>query len=186
VSAAGVPRGDNLAGAPAKPASRGGEGAFPTQERRADGRPADAYQLALRLVGVRAHSEAELRRKLLRRGCPRADAEAAVDRLREQGYLDDRAYAAALVERRAAGRGEALIAAELAAKGIGRDLAADALDELSRARQLEAARRLAGSLARTAPTLDPHRLAARLHRRGFRPEIVREALALALDEDGSG
>jgi regulatory protein len=135
--------------------------------RPADGRPPDAYQLALRLVGVRTHSEAELRRKLLRRGCQRADAEAAVDRLREQRYLDDRAYAAALVERRAAGRGEALIAAELAARGIGRDLAAEALEEL---------RRLADSLARTAPNPDPLRLAARLHRRGFRPEIVREAL----------
>ena len=134
--------------------------------------PADAYQLGIRLVGLRAHSEAELRRKLLRRGCPEEEVETALRRLRGQGYLDDEAFARALVARRSAERGPRVIAAELAAKGVDRHLAAAALGEVDRERQLEAARRLAAR----SPALDPRRLAARMHRRGLAVDVIREAL----------
>jgi regulatory protein len=133
---------------------------------------ADPYQLGLRIVGLRAHSEAELRRKLLRRGCPGVGVDAALRRLRGQGYLDDAAYARGLVARRSADRGPTVIAAELAAKGIDRHIAAGVLGELDRSGQLEAARRL---VARS-PGLDPRRLAARMQRRGFTVEVIRDAL----------
>jgi regulatory protein len=133
----------------------------------------DPYQLAIRLVGFRAHSEAELRQKLLRRGCEPADVEATLERLRGQGYLDDDAYARSLVARRSAGRGTVLIAAELAARGIHRDLAAVALGELDRGQQVEAARRL----VERSPGLEPRRLAARMQRKGFAAEIIREVFA---------
>jgi regulatory protein len=99
--------------------------------------------------------------------------EAALGRLRDQGYLDDVAYARALVARRSAGRGAALIAAELAAKGIDRELAHDALGDLDRRQQVEAARRL----VERSPGLEPRRLAARMQRRGFPFEIIREVVA---------
>jgi regulatory protein len=134
--------------------------------------PPDPYQLAIRLIGPRAHSEAELRRKLVRRGCEQADVDATVGRLRGQGYLDDDAYARGLVARRSGGRGATLIAAELKARGIDREVAERALSELDRDRQLEAARRL---VERSAG-LEPPRLAARMQRRGFAAEIIRAAL----------
>jgi regulatory protein len=136
-------------------------------------RTTDPYQLAVRLIGFRAHSEAELRQKLLRRGCAPDDVDAALGRLRGYGYLDDAAFARGLVARRAAGRGAALIAAELAAKGIDREVAADALSGVDRDQQLQAASRLA---ARSAG-LEPERLAARLQRRGFPAEVIREVVA---------
>jgi regulatory protein len=134
--------------------------------------PPDPYQLAIRLIGPRAHSEAELRRKLVRRGCEPDAVEATLGRLREQRYLDDDAYARSLVARRSAGRGATLIAAELTSRGIDREVAQRALSELDRDRQLEAACRL---VERSAG-LEPHRLAARMQRRGFAAEIIRAAL----------
>ena len=114
----------------------------------------------------------ELRRKLLQRGCEPGDVEAALRRLRSLGYLDDAAYARGLVARRSAGRGTTLIAAELAAKGIGRELAAEALREVDRRQQVEAARRL----VERSPGLAPQRLAARLQRRGFAADLIREVI----------
>ena len=119
---------------------------------------------------MRAHSEAELRLKLLRRGCEPGDVRAALGRLSRQGYLDDEAYARALVARRSSGRGATLIAAELAAKGIDRDLAACALGDLDRRQQVESARRL----VERWPGLEPRRLAARMQRRGFAADVIRE------------
>ena len=134
--------------------------------------PTDPYQLAVRLIGSRAHSEAELRRKLRQRGCEPGDVEAALRRLRALGYLDDAAYARGLVARRSAGRGPTLIAAELAAKGIDRELAAEALREVDRQQHVEAARRL----VERSPGMLPGRLAARMHRRGFAADLIREVL----------
>lgn len=113
-----------------------------------------------------------MRQKLSRRGHGPDEVDAAVRRLREHGYLDDGAFARALVERRAAGRGEALIAAELAAKGIDRELSEEALAHLGHVQQVEAAR----ALARRSPGLDAGRLAGRLARRGFAPEVIDEVV----------
>jgi regulatory protein len=128
--------------------------------------------VALRLLGQRSHSTAELAQKLARRGCAGEGIDHALRRLRELGYLDDRGYADRLVERRAGERGRNAIAAELARKGVPRELAAEALAGLGRDDQLQAARRLT---ARFGP-LEPRRLAARLERRGFGPEVIRAVL----------
>jgi regulatory protein len=140
-------------------------------------RPPDGYAVALRLLALRPHSTAELRRKLRQRGFPAEEVDEVLARAAAQGYLDDDAYARALVSRRAAARGPALIAAELAAKGVSRSLVAVALEGLSREEQVAAAARLAGGLG----VRDPNRAAARLQRRGFSREVIREALRLGLE-----
>lgn len=139
--------------------------------------PPDGYAVALRLLALRPHSTAELRRKLRQRGCPAEEVEEVLGRAAAHGYLDDDAYARALVSRRAAARGPALIAAELAAKGVSRSLAAVALEGVSREDQVAAAARLAGSLSMR----DPNRAAARLQRRGFSWDVIREALRVELE-----
>lgn len=144
--------------------------------------PPDAFEAALRLLGRRAHSEQELNRKLTRRGCPADEVEAAIDRLRRLGYLDDAAFAHALVSRRAHSRGPALIAAELATKGVDRELAREAVSQLDRTALVDAARRRASGAAGT----DRRRAAARLRRLGYPSDVVREALAIGLDEGDEG
>ena len=141
---------------------------------RADAGPPDAFETALRLLTLRAHSEAELRRKLARRGCPPDEIERALVRARGLGGLDDGAFARSLAAQRARTRGPALIARELAAKGVERAVAREALDGLPREAVVAAARRLA---ARGAESGAGRRVvAARLLRRGFPGDVIREAL----------
>lgn len=149
----------------------------PTRRPPHPGLAPDAHQLALRLLALRDHSRAELRRKLLRRGCSEEEVAQALERLRGAGQLDDAEFARGLVRRRSKERGVVAIAAELAAKGVPREKAEAALDELDRPLQVQSARRL---LTRW-PGLDPRRAAARLQRRGFGSAVVREALGAGED-----
>jgi regulatory protein len=114
----------------------------------------------------------ELRRKLLQRRCPAGEVEQTLDRLSELGYLDDLAFARGLVTRRSGSRGAALIAQELAAKGIPRALAQEALGELGRDQQVASA----GLVASRQGGRDPGGAAARLLRRGFSRDVIRDAL----------
>jgi regulatory protein len=139
--------------------------------------PPDAFEATVRLLTQRPHSEVELRRKLGRRRCPPEDIDGAVARARGLGYLDDAAFARALATQRARTRGPALIAAELAAKGVDRAVVHDAVSGVPRAELLASARRLA---ARAAGT-DRRVVASRLLRRGFPGDVVREALELEPD-----
>ena len=104
------------------------------------------------------------------------DVQAALARLRERGYLDDAAYARALVRRRAESRGARAIGAELFAKGIGREVAGVALASLDREAELEAAERLVRRFGRgLAGNELLQSVGPKLLRRGFAPHLVREA-----------
>jgi regulatory protein len=133
--------------------------------------------IALRLLALRPHATAELRRKLLQRRCPANEVEEALDRFSELGYLDDLAFARALVTRRSGSRGAALIAQELAAKGIPRAMAQEALGELARDHQVASASLMASRQGR-----DPQVAATRLQRRGFSRDVIREALGGLAEE----
>jgi regulatory protein len=141
---------------------------------RADAHAPDAFETALRLLTRRAHGEAELRRKLARRGCPPDDIDRAVVRARALGELDDAAFARSLAGQRIRTRGPALIAQELAAKGLERAVVRDAVGALPREDVLAAARRLAERGADAG--VDRPVVAARLLRRGFPGDVIREAL----------
>ncbi len=116
---------------------------------------------------------------MLRRGCPPDETEAALARLAELGYLDDRSYAEGLVRRRSRLRGPQALAAELAAKGIDRSHVAEALSGFDLESQVESARRLAERLCARPPVstyreaLD--RVGAKLLRRGFSSRVIRAA-----------
>jgi regulatory protein len=134
----------------------------------------DAFAIALRLLSGRPHGELELRRKLSRRGCPPEEVERALARARGLGYIDDAALARAVAARRVRTRGPALIAAELAAKGIQREVAREAVAGVRRDDLVAAASRLAARGVRSGA--DRRTVAARLLRRGFPADVVREAL----------
>jgi len=129
----------------------------------------------VRLLASRAHSARELRLKLARRGHPAEEVAETLDRLREAGYLDDAAYARALIGRRSSSRGTRAMAAELAAKGVDRQVAQAALGEIEGADQVAAAVDLARRLQRAGPT-DLQRIGTRLLRRGFSMDVARAAL----------
>jgi regulatory protein len=146
-----------------------------------------AYEAGVGLLARRAHSRAELRRKLARRGFSVEDVDATVARLSRLGYLDDASFAAGHVRRRSATLGPLALSAELSARGVDRAVAGAALDAFDRPAQVTAATRLAERLfAPLAKRLAAHgrpagyrelldSVGAKLLRRGFSMAVARAA-----------
>ena len=89
----------------------------------------DAYTAALRILSYRFNSEAELRRKLRAKKFEDAEIALAIERLRDEKWLDDARFASAFVRSRIAKRGPSRIRAELMAAGISNAIADQALRE---------------------------------------------------------
>ena len=132
---------------------------------------------ALRLLGQRARSVAELRTRLLRQDYSPAIVERVITRLKELGYLDDAAFAQRWVEtrQRTSPRGAALLQRELLQHGIAGHVADQAVasaagDAYAQARRAAAPRR--ARLARTDFETFARRLGGFLTRRGFPAGVV--------------
>ena len=149
-----------------------------------------AVDTALRLLARRAHSRAEMRQKLARRGYEEDEVGSAMARLTEIGYLDDAAFARGLVRHRSATRGSLAVSAELAAKGIDRRGTAEALAELDPESQLASATRLAERMCPRGQEIGYRemldRVGVKLLRRGFPSGIVRAACRAVLAERQGG
>ncbi len=138
-----------------------------------------AWEAAVALLALRARSSQEVRRRLRLRRFPRAEIEAAIDRLTAAGYLNDAAFAEqwARARQERQGLGPARLARELKAKGVGEAEIAGALGSLRAERDVRevaaeaAARRLKG-LRGLPPEVGRRRLAAYLERRGFSAEVI--------------
>ena len=157
-----------------------------------------ARALCLRALTGTPKTRQQLADLLANRGVPDDAAEAVLDRFTEVGLIDDAAYARAWVSSRQAGRGLArrALSAELRAKGVDPDIAAEALeavddeDERAAAQRL-VSRRLAG-MRRLDRATASRRLVGMLARKGYAgglaAAVVREALDAAageaLDDEG--
>jgi regulatory protein len=143
--------------------------------RQADERQ-QAHEAALRLLAYRPRSEAELRSRLTRRRLPPGVVQEAIERVREQGLLDDDAFARYWVDARqqSSPRGRRLLRRELLAKGIAVETARQAVAAVA---DEEAARRAAEKKARSLHDLDyptfRRRLGQFLLRRGFPYDTAR-------------
>jgi regulatory protein len=91
-----------------------------------------ASQKAFRLLGIRAHSEMELRRKLKSGKFSSAVVERAIERCRELGYIDDAQFARARARMLASGKlsGNRRIAFDLRERGVSGDIADAAIAEV--------------------------------------------------------
>ena len=87
-----------------------------------------AMQYALRSLGRRMQSRAELERKLLARTTPEV-ARSVVARLIEWGYLDDHKFAEAFVHSRRRNWGKLRLRAELARRGVDEQIVCEVLAE---------------------------------------------------------
>jgi regulatory protein len=125
----------------------------------------------------------ELRAKLARKGFPPEQCDALVGDLSEIGLLDDAKYAQLWVESRAVFKpmGASRLRAELARKGIARELIDQALSDSREDRDEDgAALELARKKLRTMRSLEPdaarRRLAGFLGRRGFPGGVIAKVL----------
>lgn len=143
--------------------------------------PPRAYVAGLRLLARRELTAAQLRERLLRRDYPPDEVDAALDRLRDTGALDDaraaRAYASTAA--RVRGRGRLRVRRELEAAGVDDEAARAALDaayaEVDEAALIDRAivRRLRGAIRDEAHLA---RLLQYLVRLGFPSAAALEAL----------
>ncbi len=140
-----------------------------------------AYDEGLRLLSRRELSSAQIRERLARHGHPPDAIDAALDRLRQDGALDDRrmARAYASTAARVKGRGRLRILRELEATGVDRETARaavdDVFDEVDEAALLERAlaKRLRGPLRDAGQFRRLHQYLTRL---GFPPAAITGAL----------
>ncbi|WP_371176991.1 regulatory protein RecX [Buchananella felis] len=148
-----------------------------------------AREAALKSLTVCARTRQQLTQSLGRKGFAQPAVESVLDRLTEVGLIDDAAYAAALVRTRAQEKGLArkAIAVELARKGIDRQDAAAALDQLSEDDERATALGLARAKARATARLDYpvrlRRIVAHLGRKGYNSEVALSAARAALAEE---
>lgn len=147
-----------------------------------------ALSAAYRLLTYRPRSEAELRSRLLRKGFDPATVEAALEKLRAQGLLDDLAFGRFWRESRQAlsPRGEYLLRAELRQKGLSQEAVSEVLADFDEA---ESALKVARALRRRLGSLPPEErrrwLWGQLARRGFAPDTIQQVVRqVEREEDG--
>jgi regulatory protein len=146
-----------------------------------------ARAVCLRLLTLQPRTRAELATALAKRGVPDDAAETVLGRFTEVGLIDDRAFAAAWVDSRHAGRGLAsrALAAELRRRGVDGALVGEAVAVVDAEAEERAARTLVArrlpSTRRLEQPARVRRLAGMLARKGYPSglsmRVVREALA---------
>ncbi|MCC6458205.1 MAG: RecX family transcriptional regulator [Caldilineaceae bacterium] len=141
-----------------------------------DGEVDLAYQRALRYLGMRPRSSAEIVTYLKRKEYDESIVEIVVNRLHKQGYLDDEAFARFWVENRNRfrPRGSQALRYELRQKGVERETIDSTLEEQDDDGAAWAA--VEGKLDRWAALEKmefEQKLMAFLARRGFRYDVCR-------------
>jgi regulatory protein len=142
----------------------------------------EAFKRALKFLGYRARSEAEVRTNLIQAGFSPKIVEPILEKLRSLKLLDDEAFARSFAQARIEDRGYGPLRLErdLRLKGIGKALVGRILDESfarhggkERARAL-LEKRYRGKDLSDAKTL--RRAISFLQRRGYRDSVIAEIL----------
>ena len=164
----------------------------PASARRAE---RTTYDRALDLLEARARSVAELRRTLIRKGEPAAEVDAAIERLRMAGLLDDANYARQLARSKAlnAGQSRRRIGQELAKRGVARavaDVAITQVFEEEAVDEASAIERVALKKLRTLAKLDAEARRRRLYgflaRRGYSNDDIQRTMRRVLSDSVAG
>jgi regulatory protein len=151
------------------------------------------YERALDMLEARARAVAELRRLLIKKGEPAAEVDAAIERLRASGVLDDANFAYQLTRSKALGAGlsRRRIQQELAKRGVARDVSDRAIERVFEEEGVETdasieriARKKLRMLANVDAPTRKRRLYGFLARRGYDSDDIARALRLVLADTG--
>lgn len=148
--------------------------------------PKSCHERALGLLAVRPRSRRELEQRLTAAGFAADEVEDVLGRLERVGLVDDADFARQLAEQQFVHKraGRRAVTSALIAKGIAPELI-DAVvaeapdDEESRAADLARAKAL--RMGSVDPVKAYNRLCSLLMRRGYAPEVARQAARRALE-----
>jgi regulatory protein len=146
-----------------------------------------AREIVLGKLTAQARTRHELAETLQQRNIGDDAAQNVLDRMEEVGLVDDAEFARSWVESRQRRRrlSKRALSVELARKGVDRDLADAAVDQVESEDEYAAARELAWSKAVSLTGLDRpvqyRRLAGALARRGFGTEVSQQVISEVLD-----
>jgi regulatory protein len=150
-----------------------------------------ARGICLRALTGAPKTRQQLADLLAKRGVPDDAAERVLDRFIEVGLIDDAAFARDWVSSRQAGRGLArrALSAELRAKGVEPEVAAEAVgevdDEDERAAALRLVERRLGGMRRLDRATATRRLMGMLARKGYNAGLAAAVVREALDSAGA-
>ena len=149
---------------------------------------ADAYESALTSLDASARTASEIDRSLRMKGFVAPVAEAVVERLKENGLIDDQRLAARLAETQLTKPvGLYAMKRKLRAKGVSDEDAAEALESFDDDQQRAAAIQAAQKLLRRYEELPARecrgKLSQALARRGFSWDAVSAAVDAVLEEE---
>jgi regulatory protein len=147
------------------------------------------YDRALDMLEARARAVDELRRLLIKKGEPQPEVDAAIERLRVAGILDDATFARQLARSKALGAGlsRRRIQLELTRRGVARDVSEQAIEEVFAEERVDedavierAARKKLRMLARLDVPTQRRRLFGYLARRGYDSDDIARVVRLLL------
>ena len=146
------------------------------------------------MLEARARGVAELRRLLIKKGEPEADVDAAIDRLKTAGILNDASFARQLTRSKAVGAGlsRRRIGQELAKRGVSREISDAAIDEVFEEEAIDVdasiervARKKLRMLTRVDDATRRRRLYGFLARRGYDSEEISRVMQTLLSDAGA-
>jgi len=150
------------------------------------------YERALDMLEARARAVSELRRLLIKKGEPPDEVDAAIERLRDSGLLDDANFARQLTRSKALGGGHSRrrIQQELAKRGVARDVSDAAIEQVFEEESVDedaSIERVARKKLRTLTGVDDatqrRRLYGFLARRGYDSDDIARVVRLVLASD---
>jgi regulatory protein len=147
------------------------------------------YERALDMLEARARAVTELRRLLIKKGEPPDDVDAAIERLRASGLLDDANFARQLARSKALGGGHSRrrIQQELAKRGVARDVSDEAIERVFNEEGVDeyasierVARKKLRTLIGVNSAARKRRLYAFLARRGYDADDIARVMRIIL------
>lgn len=146
------------------------------------------FDRAVNMLSFRGRSARDLEKRLVQKGEERKHAEAAVEKLRSLGLIDDAAFARARARvKLTSGKGKRRVEADLRFQGVEKETAHDAVGQVIEESSIDmqeqanaTALKKVRSLAKLEPAVRQRRLYAFLARRGYGMDEIKKAIAVAL------
>ncbi|MBX4187169.1 MAG: RecX family transcriptional regulator [Candidatus Doudnabacteria bacterium] len=134
-----------------------------------------AYDKAVKLLKIRPHHSEELTKKLQMRGFDRAEIDAVVTKLQEEGAIDNSQFAEMYLDEllRNKSFGFYMLKAKLMQRGIKSSEAETLLKERF---SVKDERSMALRVVDREKNTDRMNLAQKLQRKGFRSEVIRQVI----------